>query len=90
MPLFTTDARFMTGQDIASAQAFYHHPDEFNSPLSASFNFCFSNGATMTSSFVASGPAPDREPWFVIFFVGGFLALYGYVRPLGPATAVPA
>ena len=89
MPLFTTDARFMTGQDIASAQAFYHHPDEFNSPLSASFNFGFSNGATMTSSFVASGPAPDREPWFV-FFVGGFLALYGYVRPLGLATAVPA
>jgi hypothetical protein len=34
----------------------------------------------MTSSFVASGPPPDREPWFTIHFVGGYLCVYGYDR----------
>jgi hypothetical protein len=47
--------RFMTGQDIVSAQAWYNHPPQYRTPLSASVNFQMTNGATMTSSFVASG-----------------------------------
>jgi hypothetical protein len=27
--------RFMSGLDVRKAQAFYHHPPEFNTPLSA-------------------------------------------------------
>ena len=38
------------------------------------------NGATITSSFVASGPPPDREPWFTVHFIGGTLCVYGYDR----------
>lgn len=72
--------RFMTGHDVTSAQAWYNHPPQYRSPLSASVNFQMTNGATMTSTFVASGPQPDREPWFVIHFVGGHLCVYGYDR----------
>jgi predicted dehydrogenase len=71
--------RFMTGEDIASAQAWYNHPERYLTPLSASVNFLLTNGATMTSTFVSAGQF-DREPWFVIHFVGGTLALYGYDR----------
>ncbi len=71
--------RFMTGEDIVSAQAWYNHPEQYLTPLSASVNFLLTNGATMTSTFVSSGQF-DREPWFVIHFVGGTLALYGYDR----------
>ena len=72
-------SRFMTGLDISRAQAFYHHPPEYNTPLSCSFNFCLTNGATMTMSFVATTPVarPD-EPYFLIYFEGGYLGVHNY------------
>jgi len=74
-------SRFMTGLNIVSAQAFYHHPDEYSKPLSCSFNFCFENRATMAMNFISSTPAgPPGEPPFTIFFQGGYLALWMYDR----------
>jgi len=73
--------RFMTGLDVARAQAFYHHPEEYNKPLSCAFNLCLENGATMAMNFTSAGasPPPDEAP-FTIFFEGGYLALWMYDR----------
>jgi predicted dehydrogenase len=74
-------ARFMSGLDITQAQAFYHHPSRYNTPLSCSFNFLLSNGATMTSTFLATTlAAPGDEPRFTVFYEGGYLALWMYDR----------
>jgi predicted dehydrogenase len=74
-------SRFMTGLDIVAAQAFYHHPEEYNKPLSCSFNFCLENGATMSMNFTsATSEPPAGEPPFTIFFEGGCLALWMYDR----------
>ena len=72
--------RYMTHMNIVNAQAYYHHPPEYDSPLAASINFQWQNGGTFQSTFVMAGPSPDREPWFTIFFVGGCLTLHGYER----------
>ena len=72
--------RYMTGQQIVGAQAWYQHPPEYDSPLAASINFQWDNGGTFQSTFVMAGHAPDREPWFTIFFVGGCLTIHGYDR----------
>lgn len=72
--------RFMTGLDIVAAQAFYHHPAEYNKPLSCSFNFRFSTGATMAMNFTSAASTPPNEPPFTIFFVGGCLSLWMYDR----------
>ena len=74
-------ARFMSGLDITQAQAFYYHPPRYNMPLSCSFNFLLENGATMTSTFLATAPAaPGDEPRFTVFYEGGCLALWMYDR----------
>ncbi len=72
--------RFMTGLDVTTAQAFYHTPDVYLQPLSCSFNILFTNGATATLGFVSAGPVPPAEPWFTIFYEGGYLAIFGYER----------
>ena len=73
--------RYMSGLDIAKAQAFYHHPPAYNKPLSCSFNFLLQNGATMTSTFLATAAdALGNEPRFTIFYEGGYLALWMYDR----------
>ena len=72
-------SRFMTGLDVVQAQAFYHHPSGYNKPLSCSFNFCLNSGATMTMNFTSTTPVPPPgEPYFTIFFEGGYLALHQY------------
>lgn len=74
-------ARFLTGLEIAHAQAFYHHPPEYNKPLSCSFNLRFTTGATMSMSFTAAAPKPPKdEPPFTVFYTGGCLALWMYDR----------
>ena len=74
-------SRFMTGLDVVKAQAFYHDPDRYITPLSSSFNFCLSNGATATLSFVSAGPStPPNTPWFTIFYEGGYVAVFKYGR----------
>ena len=40
----------------------------------------FTNGATATLAFVSAGPVPPAEPWFTIFYEGGYLAIFGYER----------
>ena len=74
----TDYTRFMTGLNVAKAQAFYYERPAYANALSTSFNYCFESGATMTLSFVAAGPGPKDEPRFTIFFEGGCLEIYGY------------
>ena len=77
----TDYTRFLTGQDVLKAQAFLCHPDGYQSPLSSSFHFHLSDGATTTLTFVESDPSgPGEEPYFKIFFEGGCLDIFGYER----------
>ena len=78
--------RFMTGQDVAQAQAFYNRPDGCPESLSASFNFRLAAGATMSLHFATvgadSGGMIDRRsgPLFSLYYVGGWIDIY---RPRG-------
>ena len=76
-------ARYMTGLNIAEAQAFYCHREPYYKAVSSSFNFKFSTGATMAMIFVC-GMEKDtvlrKEPPFSIFFEGGRLDLTMYDR----------
>ena len=36
-------SRYMSGLDIRTAQAFFAHPKQYRSPISASFNYLLSN-----------------------------------------------
>jgi len=77
----TDYTRFMTNLNIVRAQAFYCQRASYSVPLSCSFNYCFSNGATMTMSFISASPGGLRgEPWFTIFYEGGCLSLHRYDR----------
>ena len=76
----TDYSRFMTGLNVARAQAFYCERPAYATALSSSFNYCFDNGATMTLCFVSSGPSPRGEPWFTVFYEDGCLEIYQYDR----------
>lgn len=77
----TDYARFMSGQNVTRAQAFLCQPDGYPTPLSSSFHYALSNGATMTLTFVESDPTGlGGEPWFTVYFEGGRIALFGYER----------
>ena len=76
----TDYSRFMTGLNIAKAQAFYCERVSYNTPLSCIFNYCFENGATMTLNFISAGGSPKDEPWFTVFYEGGYLTIYRYDR----------
>ncbi len=79
--------RFMSGLEVAQAQAFYHQPEPYTLPLSSSIHYGFDNGATATLTFlstmgehVSGHGTPGKEPWFTVFYQGGYLAIYGYER----------
>ncbi|MEC7866642.1 MAG: hypothetical protein VYE00_03265, partial [Candidatus Poribacteria bacterium] len=73
--------RFVTGLDIVRVQAFYHHPNDYSKPLSCSFHFSSSRGATINLSFISAGSGqPKDNPWFQFFFEQGYLSIYGYER----------
>lgn len=77
----TDYTRFMTGLNVARAQAFYCERPAYATALSSVFNYSFSNGATMNISFIsAGGSGLGDEPFFTIFYEGGCLAVYGYDR----------
>ena len=76
----TDYSRFMTGLNVARAQAFYCERADYATALSSSFNYCFDNGATMTLSFVSAGSNPKNEPWFTVFYEGGCLEIHRYDR----------
>ena len=71
-------SRYMSGLDVTTAQCFFNHLDRHPVPTSASFNFQMSNGATMTMSFVAATPGKPKEPYFLLYYEGGYLGLHGY------------
>lgn len=73
--------RFMTGLNVTKAQAYYHHPKTYNKPLSCSFNFRLETGATMAMAFTSATrtPPPGEAP-FMVFYEGGYLALWMYDR----------
>ena len=71
--------RYMSGLDVAAAQCFFNHPGRHPVPTSASFNFSMSNGATMTMSFVAaSAGKPADEPYFLLYYEGGYVGVHNY------------
>jgi len=77
----TDYTRFMTGLTVKRAQAFYHQLPAYALPLAYSFHYGLSNGAPMTMTFLNTTPVrPPQEPWFTIFYAGGYLALHGYAR----------
>lgn len=77
----TDYTRFMTGQDVLKAQAFLFHPVGYHTPLSSSFHYQLTDGATATLTFIESDPTgPGEEPYFKIYFDGGRLAVFGYER----------
>jgi predicted dehydrogenase len=77
----TDYSRFMTGLNVVRAQAFYCQRPAYATPLTSVFNYRLSNGATMTMSFISAGPGGiGDEPWFTIFYEGGYLAIYRYDR----------
>lgn len=71
-------SRYMSGHDIVGAQGFVHHPQEFALPLSTSYNFVLDSGATLHLSFVSAGNNPTHQPYFLIFYEGGYLGVHGY------------
>jgi len=72
--------RFMTGLDVAKAQAFYHDPANYATPLSSVFQLAFATGATAQLSFVSAMDTPPNEPWFTIYYEGGYLSIFRYER----------
>jgi len=77
----TDYTRFMTNLNVVRAQAFYCQRPSYHVPLSCSFNYCFSNGATMMMTFISASPVGLRgEPWFTIFYKDGCLSLHRYER----------
>lgn len=77
----TDYSRFMTGQDVVRAQAFLFHPEGSHTPLSSSFHYQLSDGATATLTFIECDPTgPGEEPYFKIYFDGGRLGVFGYER----------
>jgi predicted dehydrogenase len=77
----TDYTRYMTGQNIARAQAFACQPDGYAFPLSTSLHYHLFNEATATLTFIQADPGGlANEPYFTIFFEGGRLALFGYER----------
>lgn len=74
--------RYITGLDVRTAQGYLKHdPDRHRAPTSASFNYRFSNDATFTMTFVcASRSQPADEPYFLVYFEGGYLGIHGYDR----------
>ena len=72
-------SRYMSGLDVATVQCFFHRPERYPIPLSASFNFVMSNGATMNMNFVATSPGkPPEEPYFLLYYEGGYLGVHNY------------
>ena len=71
-------SRYMSGLNVVRAQGFIHHPTDFALPLSDSYNFLMDGGATLHLSFVSAGEVPANQPYFLIFYEGGYLGLHGY------------
>lgn len=77
----TDYVRFMTGLDVETVQAFYHWSESYTLPVSYSFHYQLNNGAAMAMTFLSTTPVrPPNEPWFTIFYEGGYLAIHGYER----------
>ena len=57
---------------------FVHQPEEFALPLSNSYNFVLDSGAILHLSFVSSGNPPPNQPYFLIFYEGGYVGVHGY------------
>lgn len=76
----TDYARYMTSQDVQSVQAFYHQPEEYSLPLSSSFHYQLTHGATMTMSFLSAlAPGqPTGGTGFTILYEGGRLDVHLY------------
>ncbi|MBM3265010.1 MAG: Gfo/Idh/MocA family oxidoreductase [candidate division Zixibacteria bacterium] len=73
--------RFVTQQNVVRSQAFFYQPEGFHHPFSASFHYQLSQGATATLTFIEGDPVGlKREPYFLFFFDGGHLGVYGYER----------
>lgn len=71
--------RFITGQDVVTAQAFYCQRERYSLALSSSFNLLLSGGASMTMTFVlALKEGQSYDDTLVVFYEGGYLELRLY------------
>lgn len=74
--------RFMSGENIATAQAFYFRPEGQPFSLSSSFNFQLTNGASMSLTFInyladeEVKPGRGKVPLFAIYYRGGRIDIY--------------
>ena len=80
-------SRYMTGLDVVTAQGALNHPDKYVHPLSTSFNFIMSNGATMNMIFLENTHGQPIENGrfienrrFVVYFEGGELTVHNYAH----------
>jgi predicted dehydrogenase len=74
--------RYMTSQNVATAQLFTFRPEGSKESLSFSVNFQFGNGGTMHISFInflADGPVSKGRqdvPLFSYYYIGGRVDVY--------------
>lgn len=68
-------ARFMTGQMVTSAQAFYYDMPSRGVQWSQAIHLQFASGATFDIVALQGSPAPWHEPLITVFHDQGYLAL---------------
>ena len=73
-------ARYISGLDVETAQAFYYQPAGYRLPLSYCYHFRLTGGATMTMTLVDGIGSAPPDNWFTVLYEGGHLALHGYER----------
>ena len=73
-------ARYISGLNIETAQAFYYHPAGYRLPLSYCYHYRLTGGATMTMTLVDGIGSAPPDNWFTVLYEGGHLALHGYDR----------
>ena len=79
-------ARYISGLNIETAQAFYYQPAGYRLPLSYCYHFRLTGGATMTMTLVDGIGSAPPDNWFTVLYAGGHLALHGYDRMSATAS----
>lgn len=79
--------RFMTGQSVASAQAFYYDMPSRPVQWSQAIHLQLESGATFDIVAVVGPPVSPKEPLFTIFHDQGYLALMREARTVWSLVA---
>jgi myo-inositol 2-dehydrogenase/D-chiro-inositol 1-dehydrogenase len=69
--------RFMTGQEVTHAQAFYLLREAYPTYLCQSYHFQLSNDAVLHQAFISATRIPPcDQPIFTIYYEGGWVGIY--------------